>query len=220
MQEDLKNFEAGAGRLARVLVENATAPVKDAGLTLLDSLFSATTRLTLGLLIKAVAALAAMLFLVLAVGCACVAGYMGLAALIGPAPAFLVIAVVFLILAVVMVVVAAQTRLGASVAETAAVTEVMAPAFEAPRTVADDVAPPEAQPASAAEPPFEPGLLGSAEALSTVLGTAGLDREQAGVQAGLALARRLTPLQLAVVGAAVAFAAGRRLAERRAAPKR
>ena len=210
----LGEVEGSAGRLTRQVVENATYPLKAAGLELVDATLRPASKIALGLILKLGLGILALVLLLAAIGFGTAALYTFLASLLGRPLAGLIVGGVYLVLAAGAIFAMIKVPM---ISDTPPRTLVASPPepYENPHVAA---VPPTASPRSdvnvtmsveSSQPGADPFL--NVDDLVAVLGAAGLEREQAGLQAGLALARRLSPVQLALIGAAAGFLGGRRL---------
>lgn len=207
--------EVNLAAASRRAVEGAVTPLKIKGQELVSDTLDTVAATVRTVAIKAGLAAFAGVMLIVAVVLALMAAYGRLADALGPTKALLVLAGAFLLLAV----------LGA-----AGVALVPAAAKSGKRAAADRPAPP-GTPVSDATArvaeqtansyarlgrddehgPTEQALNLGLDTLVSALGEAGFRREQAGLRAGLAMARQLKPMQIASLALLGGFVMGARM---------
>ncbi len=201
---------AAAGRRA---VESAVEPLREKGREIVSETLGTVTATAKGLAIKAGLGVFAGIMLIVGIVLALMAAYTRLAEALGPTEALLVMAGAFLLLAILAAV-------GIALVPTTpkrSPSKPKAPAPGAPLSdatvrAADRTANSYARMAQADDPGNAEQALGvGLDTLVSALGEAGFKREQAGLRAGIAMARQLRPLQIASLALLGGFVMGARV---------
>lgn len=194
---------AAAGRRA---VESAVAPVREKLRDLVSETLGTVTRAIRMIAVKAALGVFALVMVIVAVVLALMAAYSALDAAMGPTRALLVMAGAFLLLAVLAAVGIALVPATVKRSKLPAAASNSGGAAAPGRAGAPLLVGRAAEPAGT-ERALDTGL----DALLSALGEAGFKREQAGLRAGLTIARQLRPMQVASLALLGGFVMGARL---------
>lgn len=194
---------AAAGRRA---VESAVAPVREKLRDLVSETLGTVTRAIRMIAVKAALGVFALVMVIVAVVLALMAAYSALDAAMGPTRALLVMAGAFLLLAVLAAVGIALVPATVKRSKPPAAASNSGGAAAPGRAGAPLLVGRAAEPAGT-ERALDTGL----DALLSALGEAGFKREQAGLRAGLTIARQLRPMQVASLALLGGFVMGARL---------
>lgn len=207
--------EVNLAAVSRRAVDGAVAPLKARGQEFVADTFDTVTATARTVAIKAGLAGLAGVMLIVAVVLALMAAYSRLAEVLGPTKALLVMAGGFLLLAVLGAVGIALVPATAKKGKRPPVERpapLGAPVSDATARAADRTAGSYARLGQADDlGQTEQALNLSLDTLVSALGEAGFKREQAGLRAGLAMARQLRPMQIASLALLGGFVMGARL---------
>ncbi len=201
--------EVNLADVGRRAVESAVAPVREKLRDLVSETLGRVVAVVRSLAVKAALGVFALVMAIVAVVLALMAAYDALAAVLGPTRALLVMAGAFLLLAVLAAVGIALVPSGTGRRGPGGPVALPATGGTSPRPVPN-------RRTAEAVPPAGPGSTERAldtglDALVSALGEAGFKREQAGLRAGLAIARQLRPMQVASLALLGGFVMGARL---------
>lgn len=209
--------EVNLAAASRRAVESAAAPIKEKSREIVSDALGTVTATARNVAIKAAFGAFAVVMLIVGIVLALMAAYGKLETILGPVEALLVMAGAFVLLAVVGVVGAMLVPTRPKRAKPAPTPPpVQVDLSDATARVADQTVGSYARLGQAGEPgTTEHALDSGLDALVSALGEAGFKREQAGLRAGLAIARQLRPMQVASLALLGGFVMGARLLGRR-----